>query len=449
MRRLVILFFSLLGVSVLADPLYHPKLRNSKDGAHHDFPMGVLSATGRLVDGSGEILIMDVGKGGLAEGSGLKVGDRVLAAGGKPFVLFSKSTETGLQGPQADLGKALTGSRRLTLRVRRGEEEQALMVTLPKRATKGELLRGIADHLQSVQEKNGRWRPGVGGDADVYTSCFCALTLLAADDAKYLPAIKAGIGFINKMHTATIELKKPRGGPKNWQAATAAILLAEYQLATGDTSFAAELKTNCELLAARVSKSGTMGHHFDIPYGGGGLVIINVQAHLAWALAEKCGYKIDRGAWDRSMKEVRASIDKKTGALGYSARATWSPDIPARTGAMAAALMVAGVEKELARQFADALVKHHGRMRHAHAMSSIGIIYGFAGLKMAHPEGHAEVMKNWEPYVELSRNAAGSAAYFGGKRNIGGDEYLGLQSIGNAMTGLMIASAEGRLLMHY
>tara|TARA_B000000441_G_scaffold82522_1_gene56245 strand:- start:456 stop:731 length:276 start_codon:yes stop_codon:yes gene_type:complete len=81
-------------------------------------------------------------------------------------------------------------------------------------------------------------------------------------------------------------------------------------------------------------------------------------------------------------------------------------------------------------------------------MSSIGLIYGFAGLKGAHPKGHEEVMRKWRPFLELSRNAAGSVSYFGGKRNIGGDQYLGLAPIANAMVALMIASEEGKLHMH-
>ena len=436
-----------------AFPLYHPKLQNSKKGEHHDFPLGLLSATGRLSDGEREILIMDVGPGGPAEKAGLQVGDRIISAGGLKPEPFSASTGTGLAGPQTDLALALAKASAATppdlaLVVRRGEELVSLRVGLSGGSLKGGgLLAGIATHLLATQQKNGRWQPGVGGDADVYMSAFCALSLLAADDRKYLPAIKAAIGFINQKSTSTIDMKNPRSGPKNWQAASSAILLAEYQLATGDASYAKDLKTNCDLLARRVNAKGRMGHHFDIPYNGGGLVIINVQAHLAWALAEKCGYKVDEEAWDRSYVEVKASVDKNTGALGYSSRAPRSPDISARTGAMASALMVRGREHEMARRLAGALVAHHGRMRHAHAMSSIGVIYGFAGLKSAHPEGHAEVMSKWSPFLELSRNAAGSVAYFGGKRNIGGDQYLGLEPIGNAMAALMIASNEGKLHM--
>ena len=191
-----------------------------------------------------------------------------------------------------------------------------------------------------------------------------------------------------------------------------------------------------------------MGHNYVVGYDGTGLVIINTQAHLAWALAARCGYETDSAARDRSLAEIRRSIDIKTGAIGYSARAPWSPDISARTGAMAAALVIADQEPELAKQFADALVAHQGRMRHAHSMSSIGLIYGVAGIKLASPDQHRGVMRRWRPYLELCRTSTGSAAYFGGKRNYGGDEYLGLEPIGNATVALVLASADEKLFIH-
>ena len=57
------------------------------------------------------------------------------------------------------------------------------------------------------------------------------------------------------------------------------------------------------------------------------------------------------------------------------------------------------------------------------------------------------VMQKWKPYLELCRSSAGAAVYFGGKRNYGGDEYLGLHPIGNATVALMLSSAEGKLFM--
>jgi hypothetical protein len=115
---------------------------------------------------------------------------------------------------------------------------------------------------------------------------------------------------------------------------------------------------------------------------------------------------------------------------------------------MAGALAIRNQEPELVKQFSDALVAYQGRMRHAHAMSSIGLIYGFSGLKLADRESHQLVMQKWKPYLELCRTSAGSAAYFGGKRNFGGDQYLGLMPIGNATVALMLASGQDNLFLH-
>ena len=57
--------FSFVTSILTANP-YQAKLSNSKDGAFHDFPLGVLAATGRLKDGETSILIKDVGKQGAA-----------------------------------------------------------------------------------------------------------------------------------------------------------------------------------------------------------------------------------------------------------------------------------------------------------------------------------------------------------------------------------------------
>ncbi len=60
-------------------PYFAPKLQNSKDGEVHDFPLGVLSATGRLQHGATAIAVKDVGTGGPGEQDGLQVGDVIAA----------------------------------------------------------------------------------------------------------------------------------------------------------------------------------------------------------------------------------------------------------------------------------------------------------------------------------------------------------------------------------
>jgi len=462
-KPICFMFTLLLVFKTLAKDVYKPKLVNSKSGEHHDFPLGVLEATGRLKDGDRGILIMDVGKDGAAELAGLQVGDRISRIEDMTPDKFSKKTDTGLSGPQDLLGRSLdqkAGSNsRLSIEVLRGHEIQKLNIALPKSSSfsfsspqscskRKEFLSDIAKQLVETQQENGRWKPGVGGDADVYTTAFCGLVLLANNDPTHLPSIKKAIEFVRKSSVASIDINDPKKGPKNWQTAANGIFLSEYQLATGDKKYFVDLKKCCDLLVERVTEKGTMGHHFSIPYSGGGLIVINVQAHLAWALAEKCGYLIDEKAWANSFSEVKKSLDPKTGALGYSSRAPWSPDISARTGGMITALMVAGREEKFAGSLADSLIRLHGRMRHAHAMSSIGLIFGFSGIKTAARRDYAKIMSAWVPYLELARLPKGGAAFFGGKRNIGGDQYLGYASIGNAMVGLVLASAEDRLFMH-
>lgn len=466
MRILIVFILSSFSIysESLAKDVYRPKLVNSKSGEHHDFPLGVLAATGRLQDGDREILIMDVGKGGAAELAGLKVGDRIAKIENMIPDRFSKKTDAGLSGPQDLLGRILdrnasASNALMSIEIIRGEQSQNLKISLPKCRSfsfsnpklclkRKEYLSGIAEQLVNTQQSNGRWRPGVGGDADVYTTAFCGLVLLANNKPTHLSSIRKAIEFVRKASIATIDTEDPKKGPKNWQTAANGIFLAEYQLATGDTKYFEDLKKCCDLLVQRVTEKGTMGHHFSIPYSGGGLVVINVQAHLAWALAEKCGYPINEKTWANSFSEVKKSRDPKTGALGYSSRAPWSPDISARTGGMVTALMVSGREEKYANALADSLFHLNGRMRHAHAMSSIGLIFGFSGIKTGAPQRYAELMQTWIPYLELSRLPDEGAAFFGGKRNIGGDQYLGYSSIGNAMVGLVLASADDRLFMH-
>ncbi|MDG2488637.1 MAG: hypothetical protein P8M65_13075, partial [Roseibacillus sp.] len=151
--RILVLLALFPGVDCVGDPeypLYHPKLENSKKGDHHDFPLGVISATGRLIDGESGILIMDVGKGGVAEKAGLKVGDRIVSPQERSPSLFSKATETGLAGPQTELALAYDAAQAtappdLDVEVQRGGKRLALKVRLPGgRLDPAKLLKGIA-----------------------------------------------------------------------------------------------------------------------------------------------------------------------------------------------------------------------------------------------------------------------------------------------------------------
>ena len=215
-NRFVVCFIGLILVagSLQAQTLYRPKLVNNKNQQLHDFPMGVLSATGRLSDGDRAILVMDVGKDGAAAGAGLNVGDRIISIAGKQPGPFSMKTDAGLRGPQEALAIALqdacaTRPHQLQLVVDREGTRVALQATVPasipfaqsfpRNCKKSQgYLAGIAKHLVAIQRKDGSWQPGVGGDADVYMSAFCALAVLANGEPEHRPTIERAIGFIQR-----------------------------------------------------------------------------------------------------------------------------------------------------------------------------------------------------------------------------------------------------------
>ena len=119
------------------EALYRPRLSNNKDQSFHDFPLGVLSATGRLSDGEREILVMDVGRGGAADQGGMMVGDKIVSIRGKQATAaFSMKTDAALIGPQAELATAIGHAcaaepHELQLTVRRNDKAIPLNIVVP------------------------------------------------------------------------------------------------------------------------------------------------------------------------------------------------------------------------------------------------------------------------------------------------------------------------------
>ena len=142
---------------------------------------------------------------------------------------FSKKTDTGLSGPQDLLGGSLdqkAGSNsRLSIEVLRGHEIQKLNIALPKSSSffffqssilfkkKKSFFRILPNNWLKLSRKNGRWKPGVGGDADVYTTAFCGLVLLANNDPTHLPSIKKAM-VVKKSSVASIDINDPKKVPK-------------------------------------------------------------------------------------------------------------------------------------------------------------------------------------------------------------------------------------------
>ena len=73
-------------------------------------------------------------------------------------------------------------------------------------------------------------------------------------------------------------------------------------------------------LLQRRAVSKALGHAGSVGYGGKGLNIINTQAQLAWALAERAGCEIDQEAWEKSLNEIRLSTGDNGGVRYWTAK---------------------------------------------------------------------------------------------------------------------------------
>ena len=436
--------------------------RNAKKGDFAVFPLGGIGGRGEVLAGESTIKVLGVAKDGPGAVAGLRVGDVVVTIAGEKAPRHSRDINVGGRGPMELLGRAVakseaSASGRLGLVVRRGDATLELSVVLPRRGsfsasyptnckTSLRFYDGICRQLLRSRRKDGLWRSRTGEDATRYVSALCGLALLGRGQRRHLPALERvakRLAGPKRRGYVSDDFSKP-AGLSNWFICASGIYLAEFVLATGDTSYLPTLQHLCDCMVARQTDNGKYGHGLTAGYKGRGFNAINTHAHLLWALAERAGCKIDGAAWTRSLAEIRKSTGKNGGVRYWTAQ-TGYWDAAARTGQMALALDLRDQAPELAARMAGYLDKHHLRMREAHAMGSIGMIFGTAALRRLRPDAWRRHMDSWRWYLSLMRKPNESAAYIGGKRNNGGDHYLRQAHVAQAIAGLMLASGLGKL----
>ncbi|MEC7582886.1 MAG: DUF6288 domain-containing protein [Planctomycetota bacterium] len=437
-----------------------PPPRNAKKGDFARFPLGPIGGRGEVLAQMTAITVLSVSADGPGARAGLAVGDQITAAGGLVFPPHTRDINV-LDGPMLVLGDAIetaeaTG-KPLELSGMRAGNELALTIDLgapgaldfAKGETSAKALAfydGICNDLLRTRRKNGSWRSATGEDASRYVTALCGLALLGRGDPEHRAAIDQIAAYLagpNQRGHVSEDLMQP-AGLSNWFITMSGIYLAEHALATGDSQWLPTLQHLCDCLAARQTPEGRYGHGITVGYGGKGFNVINTHAHLLWALAERAGCKIDDGAWDRSFAEIERSTGKN-GGVRYWTLQTGYWDACARTGQMALALMLRDRAPELRQRMGAYLDKHSARMREAHAMSSIGMIFGSAALSRLGEAPFARHADRWRWYMNLMREPDASASYIGGKRNNGGDSYLRTEHVANAIAGNLLACSLGHL----
>ncbi len=257
----------------------------------------------------------------------VQVGDIIIGVNGKRFETpynFGYWFGWGYEGPLTDFGKAVEEAEAKKkgmldiLLIRKGKEmtvsvklplQEALAPTWPYNCKKSEKLKNDAIAWIIKHQESGRW-PGTAVHAEVF-SCLA----LMAQGKTYLKQVKAHLDTqVDKFNDRTW----------NWQLTMYAILMSEYQLATGTKTYQKTLRQINDLLKKNQRfANSTLGHEGNAGEDGyGPMSGISGLTCLAWAMMEKAGIDIHKDAYEKTlitmdMELVRKDGDSPQGDYGY------------------------------------------------------------------------------------------------------------------------------------
>ncbi|MHC4376839.1 MAG: DUF6288 domain-containing protein [Planctomycetota bacterium] len=308
-------------------------------------------------------------------GHGLvRVGDRLIGAGGRDFDAEHQNgygmEVFGARGPMEQFAAALAGAqasedKRLSLSLLRGDERlevslqlpadsAAFAPTFPTACPKSERLRlALLDYLVAEQGEDGSWGQPIA-------NTFAPLALMASDAEAHRAAVEANVRW-QARSTSTQDERHLI----NWHYMTAAIVLGERYLATGEDWLLPELQEVHDFLAwsqflrpEQINPKAKESHPHAYPkhaldsHGGWGhnpgfegygpIAMLTGQGALAYSLLQRCGIEVDRELHDAAY----AFLERGTGRNGY----VWYEDAVAghenwadlgRTGASGIAFQLA------------------------------------------------------------------------------------------------------------
>lgn len=353
MLQLVSLLFLCLPATLHAQVDYsddRPWDQRAEAGPDAEVPgwfynLGITGLRAKLIaDEPKTLLVKYVFPKSPAEGK-VKVGDLIVGAGGRMFQENHRNgygeKVFGADGPISELAQVLeecqSADRKgmLTLTVQRGNQIVDVNLdvgtkygtfapTFPNNCRKSDLiLAELLQYLVDHQRKDGSF-------GDPVHDTFAPLALLASGEAKYLPTVERNV----KYHCGVTKAKDL--GLPNWYYMSAAIVLSEYHLVTGDRSVLPYLQKVHNLMAqgqylhmSQINPQAKKSHPDSFPkgpqdsHGGWGhnsgfegygpIAMLTGQGALAYSLMHRCGITIDR-------KKHEAAYDflkRGTGENGY------------------------------------------------------------------------------------------------------------------------------------
>jgi alpha-galactosidase len=461
-----------LSLFCVATPLraqvhYHgndrPWAQRAKSGPDAEVPgwfynLGVTGLRAQLVaDQPKALLIKYVFPKYPADGH-VKIGDFIVGAGGQRFREEHRNgygeKVFGADGPIAEFAQVLeacqSGDRggKLALTIQRdGEIKEVLLdvgtkygsyaATYPTECPKSDkILAELLQYLVDHQKEDGSF-----GDPGPNT--FAPLALLASGDARYLPAVKR-----NVQNQARLTRAKDLG-LVNWYYASAAIVMGEYYLATGEEWVLRELQAVHDRLAksqylhmSQINPKAKESHPDSFPkgpkdsHGGWGhnpgfegygpIAMITGQAALAYALMDRCGIQINRQNHDAAYDFLK----RGTGKNGY----VWYGDGPGggpnawadmgRTGAAGVANFLSPypepVYRERALAHAAVIGKHPQSFPDTHGSPLMGMAYTALGAQVD-SDSYRKLMDGNRWWFTMAHCGDGSFYYQPNRDNAGYD----------------------------
>ena len=386
------------------------------EGAKKDWNLGATGLRGWIYTKdfvtyeARQISITQVAKGSPADGA-LQVGDVILGLGGKAFSY----------DPRTEFGKALTaaeagdGNFKLT-RWRDGTATEVVLklpvlgsysATAPYNCPKSKRI--LEEGCKALAERMKE--DDYGAHFDPIPRSLNALALLASDEKKYRSLIRKEVKWAAD-YTAD--------GYQTWHYAYIIMLLAEYQIATGDDSSMAGMKRLAMEAAKGQSNVGSWGHRFAKPdgrlFGYGMMNAPGIPLTTSLIMARQAGLKdpaLDL-AIGRSSKLLRFYIGK--GAIPYGDHNPWleSHEDNGKCGMAGVMFNMLG-EKDGAEFFSRMSLAAHGAERDGgHTGNYTNILWSMPGVALAGPQATGAWMKEFGAwYFDLARTWDGAFPHQG------------------------------------
>ena len=402
-------FIGMAGTLFAAEPVPAPDLtKGGKKDANHDWNLGSTGARGWVYGWKGQtaearqILVTAVSAGSPAAGV-LSTNDVILGVNDKPFTNDArKSFACALAAAEAKTG---------VLRLIRWRDGQSTNVELKLAVlgTYSDTAPYDCPKSKKIFEQGCRLIAKNGlnhADIPIHLN---ALALLASGNKEYHPMLAE---YAKKVAASL------RPGTWTWYYGYGNIFLAEYVMATGDTSILPELTRTVKESIQGQSAVGTWGHEYNTTASGNlnGYGCMNqpgIVVTLSLVLARQAGVNDPAVAQaiGKSANFLRYYVNK--GAIPYGDHQPWASHEDNGKCSSAAVLFDLLGDREASSFFSRMATAAYAERERGHTGNFFNVLWALPGVSRCGSLAMGAYMKEQSWYYDLARGWNGSFGYQG------------------------------------